>query len=105
MGYTISIEKSNGGAISLLKWQNFLTLHEEFEAVSQLESTSKSGETVTIEGNMVYWHRHPKGLKPIILFSNGRLSVNNPDADTLDEMKKIAFLLQAQVIGEEGEIY
>ncbi len=68
------------------------------EADSTLELYARNGP------HFAYWNasREPTGWLDLF---NGDLYSKNPDAALTGKMQFIAALLNAQVVGEEGEIY
>lgn len=70
------------------------------------EATSPSGQVIRIEGEgMAEWTGHGSGFRIPIDFRRGRLSVKNPDEETITCFVALAARLDAQVRGDDGEPY
>lgn len=100
MGYEAAITRDPEGGlggdddISLAEWLAFVEAHPAYRAASE-------GLTV--------WRGYSKhqeaGAQAAFLYEDGHLLVKNPDLEVLREMHRVATVLGAYVVGEDGELY
>ena len=106
MGYGVHI-KRHGSSIPQEEWLAVLGRDPEMRHEGKFERTNpQTGEAIRISApGLAAWLSHPAGKPVLFDLSRGRVSVANPDEPTLAKMISIARLLEARVVGDEGETY
>lgn len=113
MGYDIHITRaphwteSHSVAITLDEWKAFVADDPDMRMANFAEATSPAGETIRYENEgLAAWIpgacENPAGWFD---YRNGRIVVKNPDEAMLAKIKRVAELLGARVMGDEGELY
>jgi hypothetical protein len=116
MGYDLHITResetteSQPAPIRLDEWQAYVASDDEFRMVNFAEVTTPRGDTIRYDNEgLALWTAYSGGgtKRSTVWFDyrNGRIVVKNPDDEVLDKMKKIARVLGARVVGDEGEEY
>jgi hypothetical protein len=99
MGYDIHITRKqdwsegNNNHISLDEWQNYITSQNDFYEEDSNADLLK-----------IFVWKHSLGLTPFI-YSEGNISIKNPNDKELQKALEIAQFLNAEVQGDDGEIY
>lgn len=116
MGYEVHITRKEhwsdqvGAGIALEEWLRYVSEDEGMIAEGFAEATTADGESVRVEnaGTAVWTAYSGHGVggnKAWFCHIEDRISVNNPDAEILKKMRRIATALGAQVQGDDGEHY
>lgn len=104
MGYNLYIERRDKKAgITKKEWLDYLQEDEEFEQIETFSSETNDGTGfIASIPNAGLWN---KEVPFTFDEEEGNISVKNPDEVIIKKMLEIASLLNAQVLGEEGEVY
>ena len=103
MEYDLHITRKNdwadrkGPRISLAEWFALVRADPEM----RLDAYEPENLSVWTE----YAQTHEAGTKAWFLYSNGEISVKNPNEDIIRKMRAIAHALSAKVQGDDGETY
>ena len=105
MGYQVYIEKKSNQKIELDSWIKFLESNKEFEKRDYFQGTNpNTGEILSHNSpNSAVWKID--NLEIPFSYYNGTISVTNPNGKAINKMLEIADLLDAEVVGFEGEKY
>jgi len=92
--------------ISLEEWLTYVSNDAEMHHEGFAEATNPIDEHVKIvQKGISIWTTHPFGHNVWFFCSKDRVIVKNPDQETIIKMFKIAAVLDAIVIDENGYIY
>lgn len=111
MGYDIHITKkaqwfNEGPDISGADWMNYISSDPELSLSSGVEVTLSDGRTYRHANPfLVKWSGHSSGSTVWFDYRDQRVTVKNPDAETISKMQRIAAKLRARVQGDKGEFY
>jgi hypothetical protein len=116
MGYDIHITRKenwfddDGLNISIDEWKGVVNNDSEMRLDNFAETVTGAGEIIRIESDgLAVWTKYSKsgieGNYAWFMYSNGEITVKNPDEEIINKMVKIAEHLNAKVQGDEGEIY
>ena len=113
MGYDFHITRNEkwflkepNNEITLADWKTYVQSNEELNLENFIEIASPNGEVIRFEADGIsVWNNHPNSEKVLIVWRNGKISVKNPDDETIRKLIKIAEDLNAKVQGDEGETY
>ena len=90
--------------ISLEEWVALIKDAPGWELPATLHGRTLDGEDVSIPlKGFAWWHGHSNGEPVPFDFVDGEVRLTDPDEETLREARKLAELLNAQVLGEDGE--
>jgi hypothetical protein len=103
-------EEDNTKKISLKEWTELLSNDSEMRLDNFAEATTTNGETIRIESEgLCVWTKYSgNGLDGNFAwfnYSQGNISVKNPDKEIINKMVDLAVRLNAKVQGDDGEIY
>lgn len=105
MGYELNIVRDKNNRISLQEWQNYIAQDSEFKSISEY-SASVGLDVLTFSTPDAGLWISEKGEIPFTFYEGrGEITVKNPDQWIIDKMIQISETLNAQVVGEEGEVY
>jgi len=116
MGYDVHITREDDGCesednpISLDEWIEYVVGDPEMrrDDVAKIELEGKQTLSYVSPGLSV-WTTYSKnksgGNQAWFDYRHGAIVVKNPDDEILEKMKQIAAALNANVIGDEGELY
>jgi hypothetical protein len=115
-GYDVHITRrsdwsdKSGSAITLAEWKKVVAADSEMRLDNFAEAAASDGKKIRIEseGLAVWtkWSKHGKdGNMAWFYYSDGDVSVKNPDKEILGKMFRIAQKLGAQLQGDDGEFY
>jgi hypothetical protein len=114
MGYEVHVTRranwfDEGDDISLEEWRQIVGRDPELRMDNVARALSPAGDVIEIKREgIAVWLRHPRandGDLAWICYSEGRITVKNPDPPFLMKMHEIATKLSARVQGDEGEEY
>ena len=116
MGYDVHITRatrwsdSNDSPITMEEWLEYVRQDPEMRLDGPPEVTTPDGYILRMESEgLGVWTGHSgyerDGNVAWLHYYKGRISVKNPDDETLKKMKSVAETLAANVIGDEGETY
>lgn len=116
MGYDIHITRKaswsdkDGPTLTLEEWLDYISRDEEMRADGFAEAATPNGETIRIDNpGIVVWISYSghgvDGNMAWFCHFEDRITVKNPDSETMRKMHKIASSLRARVQGDEGEEY
>ncbi|GGU36378.1 hypothetical protein [Nocardioides albus] len=90
---------------SIEEWDEFIAATSDVRGTGFVETTSPTGEAIRmVDPGLAEWTGHSH--HPIILlFRNNRMTVTNPDDETIAWLVSIARPLRARIQGDEGEFY
>jgi hypothetical protein len=115
MGYEVHITRKavwfedDGAAISLKEWLEYVSSDPEMRADGYAEAQTPDGVLRVDDPGIAVWTAYPgygvdENMAWFCHFGD-RVTVKNPDAAILRKMYQIASSLNAQVQGDEGEVY
>jgi hypothetical protein len=116
MGYDIHITRkarwsdNDGPTLTLEEWLDYVSRDEEMRADGFAETATPNGEIIRIENpGIAVWtaysgHGVDEKMAWFCHFKD-RITVKNPDTETVRKMHKIATFTGARVQGDEGEEY
>jgi hypothetical protein len=116
MGYDIHITRASHWSespdqpITLDEWIAYVKSDKEMRLDNRAEATTTSGERLALESpGIAVWTAWGKngidGNFAWFYYSDGEITVKNPDRAILRKMFTIATALRARVQGDDGEIY
>jgi hypothetical protein len=113
MGYEVHVTRaqdwteSDTVPITLDEWLAYVAADPEMRLDNFAEATTTSGETIRYEnqGLAVWMTAESKNRGGWLDYRKGRIVAKNPDEEMLAKLKCIAGVLDASVIGDEGELY
>jgi hypothetical protein len=111
MGYELHITRKphwldDGADISEDEWQRCVSADPEMRMTGFAQATTPSGEAIRYDSPLLAeWSMKISGSPIWFDFRNGQVIVNNPDAEVIAKMVKIARSLRARVQGDDGEFY
>lgn len=109
MSYDLHITKrerwfDKGNDIADIEWHHILSNHPDLIPVDSIETTLegeriflhyKNSKIAKWQGRETYW----------FFFSDGEISIANPDDDAIQKTKSVALSIKAKVLGDDGEEY
>ncbi|MBS1511593.1 MAG: hypothetical protein JST86_12175 [Bacteroidetes bacterium] len=117
MGYDIYITRQDNWydedmskQISLAEWTNYITRDTEMRLDNFAEAVLPGGEKIRLEKEgLAVWLSYPgnntEGNYAWFYYSDGNISVKNPDGAIMKKMLQIATVLKAKLQGDDGETY
>ncbi|PWV97895.1 hypothetical protein DFQ01_12082 [Paenibacillus cellulosilyticus] len=114
MGYDVHITKikpwfrSMSSPITEIEWRTIVSHDTNIHFVNELEKSFDSSKLHYYNNGIAvlsYTEDEGKTTQTYLDFRDGRIVVKYPDAKVIQKMKQIALLLNAYVIGDEGEEY
>jgi hypothetical protein len=106
MAYTISIRRANGAKIGIQEWIDYISKDPDFELIQTYKAKSESGLEMNLNiPHSGLWSKHGATVPFTYRERQGTISVDRPNEITIEKMKQVAVALEANVAGEEGEIY
>lgn len=104
---SVFVERGPDGGIAATEWEALVAADPSLVAVGSVSITSPTGESVSIHSpHFAEWSGHPAGDPVVFDFSGGgRITVGRPDDAVIAKLVEFARLLDATVVGEEGETY
>lgn len=109
MGYLVYITRAERGRqsrenpISESDWQALIQSDASLITSQTDHYTRRSKDGGKERFPLVLWTAHPD--QPPFLFMDGAIEITSPDDKTIQKMVEMARMLNAKVIGEEGEAY
>lgn len=108
MGYQLHITRaddwteSNQEEIKKDEWDEYVKEDVELTKTDAVSLTTPFG-TLSMEGDFAIWN----GSKNQVIFeyNYGKVSVNNPDEETIQKIREIAKRINSRVVGAEYEEY
>ena len=113
MGYDLHITRGESWAdskehpIPLDEWGDLVDKDPDLESQEHVEATNpQTGEVIRMDtpGGAV-WADPESETEAFFGYRSGKISVKNPDEQTVAKMKQIASQLAARVLGDEDEEY
>jgi hypothetical protein len=90
---------------SIEEWDEFVAATSDVRRTGFVETTSPTDEALRMDDpGLAEWTGHSR-RQIILLFRNNRMTVTNPDDETIAWLISIARPLRARVQGDEGEFY
>ena len=82
----------------------------ELPSGDRIEVICPDGDVLTYQRDgLAIWSSHPRhdltGFRCLFEYHEGRISVADPDDETVEKMREVAKRLGAEVRGDEGETY
>lgn len=117
MGYELHItrrenwvDEDPAAAISLQEWIELVKNDPEMRLDNEATATTTGGDTITVDSEgLSVWTAYSRdgvrGNHAWFAYHGGNICVKNPDAEIIRKMQSIAVLLDAKVMGDEGELY
>lgn len=106
MAYCIHIDRKILGTrdISIEEWESIVNAHPEMELLSSVKGESNTGNSLEIDGhgNAVWFIAE---RKIYFTYYEGRISTSETDHSVQHHMHFLAYYLNAEVRGDEGELY
>ena len=109
MGYDVHITRSDDWAdsetnpISLEDWLEYLQRDPEMRLVGFVETRLPNGQTLRYERpGLAAWTKQGDDSTVHFDLRRGRVTVKNPDRETLAKMTAVAVGLRARVQGDDG---
>lgn len=101
--YNIHIE---GGDLNLKSWLDICKADENMQHIDKFETINpKTGEKIIIQSkNSCLWLDEQSGKQFWFYYSNERITIG-ADMAQVKKAKQIAIILNAKVVGDEGEEY
>lgn len=96
--------------ISMEEWTALVNNDPEMRLDHEAAATTTGGETITVHSDgLAVWTAYSRdgimGNHAWFAYHGGNICVKNPDAEIIHKMKSVATLLQAKVMGDDGELY
>lgn len=109
MGYDLHITRRDdwweeGENISESEWRSLVESDATLTLVGSVSAATPNGSTISYNNPLLAEWRHEGSSIPFD-YRSGRVVVKNPDGGILIKMIEIAEILDAKVVGDEGEIY
>ncbi|MER7559692.1 hypothetical protein ABTZ46_22300 [Nocardioides sp. NPDC126508] len=109
MGYDLHLFRGDDWSrpepFSIEEWDEFVAVTSDMRRTGFVETTSPTGEVIRMEDpGLAEWAGH-RSRPIVLLFRNNRMSVTDPDDETIAWLISIAEPLRARVQGDEGEFY
>ena len=107
MGYEINIQKEDENQkITKNEWTDFINSDPEFEPIEEFSADLGNNEVLTVSTPNAGLWKSKNGQVPFTFSEKyGQITVKNPDTYIIEKMIQIANLIDAIVLGEEGEKY
>ena len=93
------------------EWQKSVVKDEEMKMVNAVEFKTVTGEVIKLENEgLSLWTNPENGDMTYFTYRDGRISVKSPadgklQYQVLRKMKQLAEALEANVQGDDGELY
>jgi len=112
MGYDLHITRrqkwfaAEGPDITTFEWRAIIEGDPEMRLSAAAEPEIPGGEMLRYENpNLAEWTGHPDEDVVWFDYRRGNIVVKDPDEATLVKMQEIASKLEANVQGDDGELY
>lgn len=116
MGYDLHISRGAGKSITVEEWLTFVRSEPDWTITAELSIVNpKTQEKITIgapdDCPYAVWMAHPDVPQGVpFSWRNGRVTVKGPPVVSpwdpiFSKLQNIATRLNAQVVGDEGEVY
>jgi hypothetical protein len=116
MGYDVHITRTSHWTeseqlpITLDEWKACVAADPEMRMDNYAEVATPAGQILRIDAEgIAVWTGYSgygqDGSLAWFIYRPGRVVVKNPDEEVIAKMKVIAQALNAQIIGDEGELY
>jgi hypothetical protein len=106
LAYCIHIDRKTLGTrdISIKEWESIVNAHPEMELLSSIKGDSNTGNSIEIggDGNAVWFIAE---RKIHFTYYEGRISTSETDHSVQHHMHFLSYYLNAEVRGDEGELY
>lgn len=107
MGYELYIQRpEDAESISVDEWKSLVEIDAEFKAIEEFSSELPDGSFLEAKiPDSASWN--PLGDNVPFMFSHpmAAIVVKNPDEDIIKKMIEVAEKLNAEVTGDDGEVY
>jgi hypothetical protein len=115
MGYELHITRHEDGAdpepaeIPLDEWLAYVNSDKELELTNSRDIEIGAETEFQNQPGYCEWNAHPTlkdpNARPWFSYWHGSIDTKNPDVPTIRKMMQIASALNAEVQGDDGEIY
>ncbi len=90
--------------IALEEWKALISHLAEWDLPEIVHCVTLDGKEISSPGKgFAWWNGHSSGQPVPFDFADGRIRLTEPDHETVTQASKIASLLNATVVSEEGK--
>jgi len=103
MAYSGHIERPDGSGITLAEWETYVAGDAELSMQREARATSPEGESIVVPTPHAAAWRGWWGAKALFSWHKGAIHFDRPTSSSIAKAKRIALVLRAHVVGDEGE--